>query len=129
MEAQGSQIVNLSYFTNLTASINGASSCAELQALVTQAFSSLAAQEAAIKAELAALQPILALLSPPTLGSIITWVTSFISLVLTPMIKPTITYAAQLTALAAQISALIAAISAAQAKFPSCSISIPPMPS
>jgi hypothetical protein len=127
MIPQGSQLVNLTHFANLTNSINAANSCEELQVLVTEAFASLSSIEAGMKAELAALTPILALLSPPSanLGAIVTWISSFVSEFMTPMVKPTITYAAQLAQLAAQIAALTSAIESMSVKFPSCSIAIP----
>lgn len=127
MPAQGSQLVNTDYITNLTNSINAAGSCAELQVLVNQAFSSLGSIKAGINAELASLAPILALLTLPSAspGAIVSWLTGFVTNVLTPQLKPTITYAAQLTALGAQIASLTAAINTAMARIPSCSISIP----
>lgn len=126
MVPQGSSIMNTQQLTNLTTSINGAGSCEELQSLVSEAFDSINAVKDAIAMELAMVQPLLALLSAPgaNLGQIVNWITGLITNVLTPMYKPAITYAAQLAALTAQISALQSAIASAQAKFPSCSISI-----
>lgn len=127
MIIQGSQVVNTQYMQNLTESINAAGSCAEIQALVTEAFASISAIKAGIALELESLAPILALLSVPSANpaAIVTWITSFITGFLTPAYKPTITYAAELAALAAQVSSLISAISLASGKFPSCSIGIP----
>ena len=127
MIPQGSQLLNTTQIANLTNAVNSASSCAELQELVTQAFASLRAIKQGINSELAAISPMLALLSPPSASptAIVTWLSSFINNFLTPQMKPSITYAAQLTALAAQITSLTSAINTASSKFPSCSISIP----
>ena len=127
MIPQGSTSFNTTYFTNLTAGINAAGSCAQLQSLVTEAFGSLGALKSAVNTELAAVEGVAALLTAPSANptAIVTWITSFITAYLTPMIVPATTYAAQLTAIASQITALTTAITTAQAKFPSCSISIP----
>jgi hypothetical protein len=129
MIPQGSQLVNLAQFANLTSSINAAKSPAELQSLVTEAMTSLAAAQAGINAELATLTPVLALLSPPSIGSIVGWASGLITNVITPMVKPTITYAAQLTEMTAQIAELTSAIQSASTKFPGVTINIPSMPS
>src|SRR5471032_1008985 len=127
MNPQGSQLVNAAYFHNLTNSIQAAQSCTQLQDLVTEAFASLGALKAGINAELASLQPLLALLAIPSANpaAIVTWISNFISAYLTPMVKPTITYAAQLAELTALIASLASAISDAEKRFSSCSISIP----
>lgn len=126
MTPQGSTIIDTAYFTALTASISAANSCSELQVLVSEVSASLAAVESGINAELAAIAPILALLTVPdaSLSAIIGWLTSYISNVLTPLVKPNITYAAQLAATAVQITELTAAIAAAASRFPSCSVSL-----
>jgi len=126
MIPQGSVPFNTTYFSNLTNSINSAQSCAELQSLVTDAFASVSAVKSAITSELASVEPLLALLTPPTdISSVITFIQTFITSYITPLVKPAVTYATQLTELAAQIAALTAAITSAEARFTSCSISIP----
>jgi hypothetical protein len=127
---QGSTPFNTEYFTSATNRINAAKSCVELQALVTDVFGSLASVQAAITAQLAAVEPILALLTPPASnpGAIVTWLESFITDFLTPYTKPAVTCAAQLALLTAQIAALTSAITSAQAKFTSCSITVPAIP-
>ena|ERR1700739_599951 len=124
---QGSTVFNTQYFTNLTNSVNSAGSCSELQALVNEAFVSINALESGINAQISALAPMLALLTPPSanLGAIVTYLTSFIDNFLTPALKPTINLPTQLTELTAEIASLTAAINTASAKFPSCSITIP----
>lgn len=128
-QPQGSSLLNTSYFQSATNRINAATSCAELQAIVTETFESIQPVKTSISSELAKLQPILAMLSAPTTNpaSIVTWIQSFITGFLTPLTQPSITYAAQLTALAAQIAALTAAITASQAKFPGCAVNVPPI--
>jgi hypothetical protein len=127
MNPQGTGPINLAQFTHMTAAINGARSCAELEALVIQAFGSLGAVKSAITSELAAVEPILALLTPPgaNLSEIVTYIEKLITAFITPLAKPAVTYASQITALTVQIAALTAAISSAQAKFHSCSITVP----
>ena len=128
MTPQGSNLIDVEYFNNMTRAINAASTCEELQALVDESFKSLASTKKAIQEELAKIAPMLALLTPPTsLGAIISWVKTFITSYLTPMVKPYLTYASQLTAMLAQIAALTAAIENAAKRLTSCQIKIPPL--
>lgn len=127
MNPQGSSIINLDTYASLTDSINASGSCAELQELVNTAFAELDAVKAGIMSELAALTPMLALLTAPSANpaAIVTWITNFITSIVTPLVKPTITFEAQLAAALAQLAEISASISIAAGKFPSCSISIP----
>lgn len=126
---QGSEIFNVAYFTSLIDRINTAYSCAELQAIVTESMASIQGVETAIGAQLAQLNPILALLTPPGANptAIVTWLTTFITAFLTPYVKPIATMTAQLAQLTIQIAALTAAITSAQSRFANCTISIPPI--
>lgn len=125
MNPQGSQIVNVEYFTSLTQQVNSASSCAELQALVTKAINSINATTAAITAQLALLAPMVALLSPPANPTAaVTWISNFITSYLTPQLASYTAYAAQQTALTAQIATLTAAINSKASEFTGCTISI-----
>lgn len=126
---QGSEIFNTQYFASLIGRVNAAYSCAELQAIVTECMGSIQGVESAIGAQLAAINPILSLLTPPGANptAIVTWLTTFITAYLTPYVKPTVTLAAQLVQLTAQIAALTAAITSAQSRFANCTISIPPI--
>ena len=118
--------LNTAYFTNLTAQINAASSCAELQALATVAVDSLNDLTASISAQTDILQPVLALLTPPTNPTaVITWVENFITDYLTPQLVSYTNYVAQLSAVAIEAAALITAIENAAANIGSCSITIP----
>jgi hypothetical protein len=118
--------LNETYFTNATSAVNGASTCAELQALVNRIIPSINAQQAAITAQLAFLEPLQALLSPPaTPDAVVTWVSSFITSYLTPQLAAYATYVAKQTAFTAQLASLTTAIATKAAGFASCTITIP----
>lgn len=119
--------INTEYYQNLTARINGVNSCAALQDVASEALTALAQQQQVITEQIAAIQPILSLLSPPSanLGNIVTWITNFISKFLTPQIQPYYTYQAQLVALSAQLAQVTDAINSAKLKFPNCTITTP----
>lgn len=127
MIPQGSALINTDHFVNIIDSINNVEACDELQELVNSSMASINAVKANITAELAKLMPVLALTSPPgaNLTGIVTWITDFIDLTLTPMVKPTITYADQLTATLAEIAKVVTAIEAAAARLTTCSITMP----
>ena len=127
--------VNPDYFSNITAQIEKigdlgaaevAGACAALQEQVDNTFSGLQAQINDLNAQLAALAPILALLSAPgNPTAVITWITNFIEGFLTPYVIPYTTMAAQLISLGSQITSLTSAVESAEAKIPGCSIIIP----
>lgn len=123
----GTSPINAAYFNNLTAQVNAATSCAELQAIATKAITSANAALASASAQLATITPMLALLTAPTasLGSIVTWITSLISEYLTPQLIPATTLAAQVAQMTVAIAELTAAITSAAGKFESCTITIP----
>lgn len=127
MVPQGSSLINTDQFVNTINAINSVKECAQLQSLVNDAFASINAVEANIKAELAKLMPVISLTAPPgaSPGAIVSWITAFISTTLTPLIKPTLTYVAQLSATLDEIAKVEAAISAAAARLTSCTITIP----
>lgn len=127
MLPQGTSLINTDQFTNMIDSINTCKECAQLQELVDEAYASLNAMIDGAKEELMKLMPVISLTSGPSvnLGAIVTWINTFIDTVLTPLIKPTITYAAQLTATLAAIEEVAAAIEAAAARLTSCTITIP----
>lgn len=126
MVPQGSVLLNTQVFASLTARINAAQTCAELQAATTEALDSLIAIKAAITAQIALLAPILALLTAPTNPTaLITWVGNFITSFLTPYVVPHATYLIQLTDMAAQVTSLVSAITAKEAAFAGCTITIP----
>jgi hypothetical protein len=126
MNPQGTAPLNASYFAALTAQINAASSCAELQAITNTLIAGLNAYLSTITSQTATLAPILALLTPPdNPTAVITWVEDYISLYLTPMLAPYATYVTQLAELTIQIATLTAAIESAEARFNACTITIP----
>lgn len=130
MIPQGTLPVNLDYFTGLHSRIEGCTSCAELNGVTAEAYASISGTVAAINAQIAALQPILALLTAPgaNLTQIVTWIQNYITAVLTPLYKPYLVYPTQLAQISTQMAALPALISAKMAQFPSCSVPIPPIP-
>lgn len=131
MNAQGSSTLNLAVFANLTAAALAAPDADALQAMVNTAFGSLAAVQGAMVTEQAALEPIQALLVPPTanLANIVTWLTSFIEHFLVPIAAPALTYPTQIALFATEVTALTAAIHAtASARFPGAVIQVPSIP-
>lgn len=127
MQPQGSATLNTTVIDNMIAQVNACNVCADLQAMVSAAFASLAPIKAAINAEITSLEAAAGSLTPPgaSLTGIVTWITDLINNVLTPILKPLQTYIAQLTLLESKIAELTTAIAAAEARITSCSISIP----
>jgi len=122
----GLPVLNAAYYTSLTQQINGASSCAQLQNLVSEAMLAVINTQSSLTDQLAIYEPMLALLTPPTTPTaVITYIQTLITAYLTPQLAPAITMAAQLAATIAEIAALTAAIESAASKFPSCSITLP----
>lgn len=126
MQPQGNAPINDSYFAAQQAQFSAATSCTELQAQVAATFASLQATKNAINAQLALLQPILALLeAPENPTAVITWVSNFITSFLTPYVVPYTTLTTQLSELAIQVEGLITSIENAAAKIEGCIVSIP----
>jgi hypothetical protein len=118
--------LNTDYFSSLTAQVNQCTSCAELQAVATEAMGALNAQLTEITALEAAFAAIQSLLTPPgaNLSEIVTWITTLINDYLGPQLAAYAKYTAQVAALTAEIATLTAAINSAAAKFADCSITI-----
>lgn len=119
--------INTEYFSSLVAQINLCTSCAELQAVATEAMGALNDQLTAItsaNAEFAALQ---VLLTGPAANpdAIVTWITDLITLYLGPQLAAYAKLTAQVAALTAEVATVTAAISSAASNFDNCSISIP----
>lgn len=132
MLPQGSQILNLPYFTSLTSQINRCTSCADLQALVTKAWASLAAQYSAIGAiqsDLAAAEAMLTALQSleanPT--SIFNFLTGAFKTYVQQQYAPYATYVSKLTALEGQVTTLASLVTSKASSFQNCSITIPPL--
>jgi hypothetical protein len=129
MQPQGTAVTNPDYYANMVATINNARSCAELQTITNNIMNTMKANTTAIVAQQAKLAPILALLTPPASpNAAVTWISNFITGVLTPQYQPAINYVTQLADIVIVVGQLDAAITAKQAQFPSCSISIPVVP-
>jgi hypothetical protein len=119
---QGTGVTNPAYFSELTAQINGiqgTGACAAIQSLVTKAMASIQAAVTAIKDQLTALLPQIAV--PTDLGSAISWIKS----VQAPFLKAYDDATAQLTQILSSVSALVTAIENAAGRLIGCSISIP----
>jgi hypothetical protein len=120
--------INSGYFTAVTAEINAATSCVQLQAIVTAKLDSILAAEASATAQLAAITAMFAgLLTVPAANptAIVTWITSLINQYLAPQFVPATTLAAQLSALTTEIATLTSAINSKASQFTSCTITIP----
>lgn len=102
----------------------------ELQTLVDRVMPPIKHQYSAILSELEALQPALALLEMniADLPSVITFLTSFLEHVLTPMLKPYITQTAQITAMTAQVATLTSKITSVASKVQGFTPNIPSFP-
>jgi len=127
MNPQGSLPFNAETFDRLAEQINAVQSCAELQALTDEAMQSANALLSGIGAQMAALQPMMALLTAPGANpaQIVTWITDFISAVLQPYVKPMVVLPVQIAQVTAAIAKLQAAIGTASARIGSCSIEMP----
>lgn len=126
MLPQGSSPSDTDFFTQLTAQINGTNVCADLQALVSRAYSSMQAESNAVEAQLAALEPVKALLAVPSdLGSVISWITNFINYQIKPAVIPIGTYTTQQQSLISELAGLATAIENAAARIGNCSIAVP----
>lgn len=121
------QIINTAYYDSVVDRIKSCGTCEDIQAALNDATGSVAAQQAALTAKLAALQPYMALASPPGANpaQIVTWITDFIKAQIEPMIKPTVTIPLQLAQLGALPAKFASAAAEAKARLPNCSISAP----
>jgi len=131
MNPQGVNQLNLQVFANITAAAEAAPDAATLQALVNTAYGSLGALRTAMFDQQVALQPIVALLTPPAANSaaIVAWITAFIAAFLTPITKPATFFTTQIGVLDAQVAAMNSAIAASAAqRFPGATITFPTLP-
>lgn len=116
-------------FERLVAQLNAVTTCDELQALADQALQSANTLLAGVGAQLAALKPLMALLSAPGANpaQIVTWITDFISAFLQPYLQPMLVLPAQIAGITSAIANLQSAITAAADRIGSCSIELPPI--
>lgn len=126
---QGSLPFNTEVFAQLRARIDAVNTGDALQKVTDEAMTSINGVTGGITQQIAALQPILALLSPPSANpaQIVTWLTNFITAFLQPYAKPAITLPIQIAALSAEVAALTASIQAAAARLGDVDIEIPPI--
>lgn len=120
MQPQGTGQINTAYYDNLVAQINAVPSCAGLQPVIDKAMASLAVEVSAIRAQIAALVPIITIPAANP-AAIVAWITSFVA----PYQTAHTNYISQLTQTLAQYERVAAAIAAAAARFTSCSVSVP----
>lgn len=121
-------VLNTAYFASVTAEINAATTCAQLQSIVTARLDSILAAQTSATVQLAAIEAMFSgLLTAPAANptAIVTWITSLINQYLAPQFVPATTLAAQLTALTTEIATLTSAINSKAAQFTSCTITIP----
>jgi len=118
MPAQGSIPFNAETFAQLRKQIDSVSTGDQLQRITTQAMGSVNGVTAGITSQIAALQPILALLQPPGANpaQIVTWITDFIKAFVEPYTKPAITLPIQIAQLSTEVALLTASIQAAASR-------------
>lgn len=121
--------INVDYILTLKEQVSKCTSCAELQEASAKIVKALQEQLQGMLDQMAVLEPILALLSPPSIDDIVTWVADFIKAVLEPMIKPYYEYQLQLVELTAAITEIADLIQGLSSKFPNCEIVPPIIPS
>ena len=97
--------------------IDSVATPADLQAVVDKAFNSLSGAKQGIEAELAHIAPLIALLSPPTtLSAIVTWIGSFITGVIEPMVLSQASLNLQRVELTTSVAKLTDAVARAEAR-------------
>ena len=100
-----------------------------IQELVDEIYAQINLLEANIESQIAALNPLLALIiDPADLPALISWVKNFITSFLTPYLVPLTTYEAQIAEIATQVVAIAAAIEQIQNERPEIHITIPQFP-
>jgi hypothetical protein len=113
------------WFTQLQARIAVVQTPEELQAIVNEAFHTIALLQSTIASQLAYVEAVEALLTAPINPTeVITWIGNFITSFLTPYVKPLVNLAAQVTALEAEVATLTTAITTAEARL-AAEITIP----
>src|SRR5271166_1491096 len=92
------------WYTNATATVNAAQSCAELQTVVNEVFATITPLQAQLASQLILLNTLT--VTPVSLADCINWITNYISLVSGPIATVT----AQIAELTAAIASLTTAI-------------------
>lgn len=121
-------MIDPAFFADARRRIDAVATCEDLRDAAL-ALDAVAAVQAEINKRLAELQPMLALLEPPSanLTKLATWITDYIQAVLTPYLRPYALYAAQLALVASEAAALAAAIEAKNKQLGNCDLSLPPI--
>ena len=115
--------INMDYINSLKEQVENCESCDELQQASEAVLATLNAQLSAITDQIAALEPMLAILDLPTDPmAILGWASNLIDTLVKPMIAPIAEYQLQLVELSTSITDMIATIQAQSVKFPSCSV-------
>lgn len=117
---------NPEYLSNLKDQIDGVQGCQELQRIADDVLAMYQAEKAAIEAQIAALQPLLALLTLNLidLPSVIKFLKDFVDNFLTPYLTPHVTLLRQLAEQIIQVQEVIAALQAASERITDCSIEL-----
>lgn len=124
-----SGLVNAAFFLAQAERMAVAEGCAELNALISEAFQTVADTENAITAQLAALAPYLALLHPPSdLPSLLAYINKFIAVFIGPQAAAYALMIEQQAALVIQTALLAEKAAEAALRFPTCEIAIPTLP-
>jgi hypothetical protein len=120
-------VTNPLVFAAITAEVNAAASCSQLQTIVTRAIQPILEAQTQATAQLAIITPMLALLTAPSANptAIVTYLQTLITAYLTPQLVPAVTLAAQLTATITELATLTSAITSKASSFTGCSITIP----
>lgn len=110
--------INPKYFTNLTSTVNSATSCAELTVVSVQAVNTLQALLDSINAQALVLADFALLLPLPTdPSSIVTWLPKLSKVLIQPNVDAMASIALQITQVTAAIATLKVAINAKAATF------------
>jgi hypothetical protein len=127
MQPQGTGVINVAYYNNAVARFGEINSCEQLTLVIEEVRAAIQAELDGIAAQLEALAPIVSLaeMNLTNLSSVIDFLTGFVDLVLGPLIKPYLTYTAQLAAMSAQIAAVLAAMQDAIDRLGDCDCSVP----
>jgi hypothetical protein len=116
MQDMGSGIINTDYIDGLIAKLEAATSEEELTKYAEDALGPLTGQLAGIKAQIEYLAPFLALLNPPTLAEVITWLTKFITAQIAPQVQAHAKCLAQVAVVTSEIQRAQAAIEKARVR-------------
>lgn len=116
-------VINVTYFDNLIKQIDDVTTCAELQSVTTSVLTQMQNQLSVIEEQLAKVQPILALLTPPVSpDDIIDWITGLIENVIQPLAAPAAGYQAQIVAIGVKTTEITNKIQEKASQFISCEI-------